>query len=306
MTTEIIIYYKYTFVKDPDALVAWHKEFCTPRGLKGRIIIANEGINGTLEGTPEAIAAYEAELKATPLADFTDLWFKHSPGTGDAFPKLSVRHRKEIVSLGLPADKDIDPNKVTGKHISAEELKRWFEQGEQFEIIDMRNTYELEVGQFRGTTNPNTESFRDLPKVIDNLKHLKDKKVLTVCTYGVRCEKASGFLKANGFNDVYQLHGGIGTYMKKYPGQEFEGSLYVFDGRLIENFTDAYKKIGACTFCKSPCERFINCANDYCHRHMIVCENCSAERNGFCDNCRTKSIFSNVKTFLSGLFLSHK
>lgn len=301
MTHEIIIYYKYTPVKDPDAVVAWHKSFCPPRGLKGRIIVAHEGINGTLEGTTEAIAEYESGLKARPEADFSDLWFKHSPGTGHAFPRLQCRHRKEIVSLGLSPERDIDPNKLTGTHISAEELKSWYERGEQFEIIDMRNTYELEVGRFKGTTDPNTESFHDLPKVMKDLEHLKDKKVLTVCTYGVRCEKASGFLKANGFSDVYQLHGGIGTYMKKYPGQEFEGSLYVFDSRITENTTDNYKKIGKCTFCATPCERFINCKNDRCHKHMIVCEPCDTERDGYCDNCRKKGFLGSVKDFLTAL-----
>lgn len=294
MTTEIIIFYKYTSVNNPGALVAWHKKFCGERGMRGRVIIATEGINATLEGTTDAIQAYEDALRQTPYADFSDLWFKHSPGTGDAFPKLQVRHRKEIVTLRLPEGQDVDPNTLTGTHISAEELKGWFERGEQFEIIDMRNTYELEVGKFKGTTDPHTQSFYELPKVIDKLAHLKDKKVLTVCTYGVRCEKASGYLKQQGFNDVYQLHGGIGTYMKKYPGQDFEGSLYVFDKRLTENFAESYPVIGKCTFCKNPCERFINCANDRCHLHMIVCQSCGKERDGLCNTCKYGKLYSTL------------
>ena len=119
--------------------------------------------------------------------------------------------------------------------------------------------------------------FRDLPKVLDSLDHLKDKTILTVCTGGVRCEKASGFLVSHGFNDVYQLYGGIVTYMEKYPGEDFLGSLYVFDNRLVMGFNmdDPDREIiGRCVVCQRPSEHFINCKDGFCHRHFIVCEYC--------------------------------
>jgi UPF0176 protein len=157
----------------------------------------------------------EEDGSATSHGNFSDLWFKHSPGTGNAFPKLKVKVRKEIVTLGLGEEGDIDPNEITGTHLKPEELKQWIDNGEDVTIIDMRNDYEYKVGHFAGSINPKLDNFRDLAVTLPKLEHLKDKKVLTVCTYGVRCEKASGFLKSKGFNDVYQLDGGIGSYMKK-------------------------------------------------------------------------------------------
>ena len=284
---EIIIYYKYTKVADPAGFVKWHKDVCTKLGLLGRVLIAEEGINGTLEGTPENLAEYERLMHAQDgtqgtFGDFADLWFKHSPGTGSAFPKLKVKVRKEIVTLGV-SNEDIDPNKITGVHITPEELKEWIARGDDFEIIDMRNDYEYAVGHFRNSINPNLENFRDLQKVAPTLSAYKEKKVLAVCTYGVRCEKATGLLKKEGFKDVYQLKGGIGTYMKAYPGEDFLGSLFVFDDRMTERFTEKYEVVGKCGVCTSSSEHFTNCSFPECHKKMIVCEPCiQKEKNIWC------------------------
>lgn len=291
---EIIIYYKYTKVADPAGFVKWHKEVCSGLGLLGRVLIAQEGINGTLEGTPESLLEYERLMHAQDGAqgtfgDFADLWFKHSPGTGSAFPKLKVKVRKEIVTLGV-SNEDIDPNKATGVHITPEELKTWIMNGEDFEIIDMRNDYEYAVGHFKNSINPNLENFRDLQKVVPTLSAHKDKKVLAVCTYGVRCEKATGLLKKEGFKDVYQLKGGIGTYMKAYPGEDFLGSLFVFDDRMTERFTDQYEVVGQCRICALLSEHFTNCGIPECHKKIIVCEACiQKETNIWCSAvCKQK------------------
>lgn len=280
---EIIIFYKYTPVSDPALLRDKIRGWCEQLAIRGRILIASEGINGTAEGTSSAIAQLEEHIHAEDgregsCADLSDVWFKHSPGTGSAFPKLKVKVRPEIVTLGLGREGDIDPNVVTGTHLSPEELKKWIEQKEDFEIIDMRNDYEFKVGHFRGSINPKLENFRDLRTVAPELEPLKKKKVLTVCTYGVRCEKASGYLKEQGFEDVYQLDGGIGTYMKAYPGEDFLGSLYVFDGRILERFTDEYEVVGSCERCDEPSESYTNCAYDECHKKMIVCERCQSDQ----------------------------
>lgn len=290
-TFEIIIFYKYTPVADPAGFVAWQRATCEELGLKGRILIAKEGINGTVEGTMVAIAEYERRMLAQDgsegtFGDFSDVWFKSSPGLGSAFPKLKVKVRSEIVTTGLPASEDVDPNRMTGTHIRAEELKRWIEQGEEFEIIDMRNDYEYAVGHFKSSHNSRMENFRDLASIVPKFAALKEKKVLTVCTYGVRCEKASGYLKQQGFKDVYQLHGGIGTYMKTYPGQDFVGSLYVFDDRMTEQFTDSYEMVGQCFVCQVASERYGNCAWDDCHKQLILCVNCSAQKVWCSDVCQ--------------------
>lgn len=283
--TEIIIFYKYTRIADPAAFVTWQRNTCEELGLLGRILIAAEGINGTLEGSVEVIAEYEARMHARP--EFAGLWFKSSPGTGEAFKKLVVKLRSEIVATGLLKDQDIDPNVITGKHIDAAELKQWIANGEDFEIIDMRNDYEYAVGHFAGSKNSTMGNFRDLPTIAAKFEGLKKKKVLTVCTYGVRCEKASGFLKQEGFEDVYQLNGGIGTYMKQFPGEDFLGSLYVFDGRMTEQFTTKYMVIGECTSCSSKTERFGNCAWNDCHKQLLICFNCAKHSKGiWCtDDC---------------------
>lgn len=292
---EIIIFYKYTKIADPAGFMRWHKKVCAPLGLVGRVLIAPEGINGTLEGKPEEISAYEKLMHAQDggadtFGDFADVWFKHSPGTGNAFPKLKVKVRSEIVTLGL-GQEDLDPNQLTGVHITPSELKQWIERGEDFEIIDMRNDYEYKVGHFKGSINPNLENFRDLPKAAPLLAPYKEKKVLAVCTYGVRCEKATGYLKKEGFKDVYQLEGGIGTYMKAYPGEDFLGSLFVFDDRMTERFTDVYEVVGTCVVCGTKSEHFTNCAVPDCHKKLIGCAVCVDREEGiYCSEaCKTEA-----------------
>jgi UPF0176 protein len=145
----------------------------------------------------------------------------------------------------------------------------------------MRNAYEHKIGHFEGSILPPMDNFRDLPKFVKSIEHLKNKTVLTVCTGGVRCEKASGYLITQGFTDVYQLDNGIVAYMEKYPNENFLGKLYVFDRRVAMGFyTDDPKHVvvGRCEGCDAPCEQFVNCVNDNCHRHFIFCENCVAEK----------------------------
>jgi UPF0176 protein len=280
----IIIFYKYTPISDPVTFAELLRKLGLELELTGRILVASEGINGTVEGTAEHIEEFEACLhaqdgSAETFADFHDVWFKSSPGTGSAFKGLKVKVRNEIVTLGL-GEEDVDPNTTTGVHITPQTLKEWIENGEEFEIVDMRNEYEYKVGHFRNSINPGLENFRDLPGALPKLEHLKKKKVLTVCTYGVRCEKASGYLVDQGFEEVYQLNGGIGTYMKQYPGEDFLGSLYVFDGRILEQEAPEYEVVGVCETCGASTEHFTNCAFDSCHKKMLVCETCVVKNPG--------------------------
>ena len=304
----IILFYNYVRIEDPVALMHEQRALCEKLGLKGRIIIAHEGVNVTLEGATEATETYYAALIADPR--FADTHIKRSAGTGKAFPKLSVKVRKEIVSLGLSAKNDINPREVSGKYLSAEEFHELLNKKEKgtgkpdddFVVIDMRNDYEHRSGHFKGSILPPLHNFRDIPKVLPTLEHLKDKKIVTVCTGGVRCEKASGFLVKNGFKNVYQLHGGIVTYMEKYenaavsePAKNFIGSLYVFDDRVTMAFAEAGKGtgqrplVGTCELCAVPSEKYINCANNDCHRHFIVCDKCvsgDSSNNVLCSLCR--------------------
>ncbi len=286
MESRIILFYKYVRVADPELVRGIQEEICLRLGLKGRCIIAAEGINATYEGTKENIKKYILELEKDER--FKNIHFKLSAGTGNAFPKLSVKVRKEIVSLHLGTC-DINPNEITGIHLKPEELHEWIKSGREFYIVDMRNVYEHKVGHFENSILPPIENFRDLPKVVEQIKHLKNKTVLTVCTGGVRCEKASGFLVTQGFTDVYQLDGGIVSYMEKYPNEDFKGKLYVFDGRVTMGFyTDdaKHKIVGVCDACKEQSENYVNCANPVCHRHFIACFECLQKNEGkaFCPN----------------------
>ncbi len=284
MEYQIILFYKYVFIDDPETVKTKQMQICEDLGLTGRCIIAFEGINATFEGTQENIKEYVQELEKDKR--FQNIHFKYSAGTGYAFPKLSIKVRKEIVSLNLGTC-DIDPNQITGIHLQPEKLHEWIKSGREFYIVDMRNVYEHKVGHFENSIMPPIENFRDLPKVVEQIKHLKNKTVLTVCTGGVRCEKASGFLITQGFTDVYQLDGGIVSYMEKYPNENFQGKLYVFDKRITMGFyTDDknHKIVGKCDACAEESENYVNCANPVCHRHFIACEKCVKDAGGntFC------------------------
>jgi UPF0176 protein len=180
---QILLFYKYVHIDEPEVTRAWIFELCQKYNIKGRLIIAAEGINFTFEGKTADTEAFIVDMQKDPR--FHNIHFKRSVGTGEAFPKLSVKVREEIVTGNLGVC-DIDPNKVTGKHLPPKKLHEWIHNGKEFYIIDMRNEYEHKVGKFAGSITPALENFRDLPKIIESIAHLKDKTVVTVCTGGVR------------------------------------------------------------------------------------------------------------------------
>jgi UPF0176 protein len=280
------------------------------------LIVASEGLNITLEGKTEDTETFIKELEKDPSAGlgqasrFLNIHYKRSEGTGDAFPRLSVKVRPEIVSLHLGTC-DVDPNITTGVHLKPEELHKWIAEGREFYVVDMRNAYEHMVGKFAGSICPPMENFRDLPKLMKMIDHLKNKTVLTVCTGGVRCEKASGYLITQGFKDVYQLDGGIVSYMEKYPNEDFEGKLYVFDGRVAIGFyTDdpRHKIIGKCASCTSPSENIVDCREFGCNGQFILCDSCEnkqTEKRGHTHcvkNCKRvyRSLFRNFLKRIRG------
>ncbi|MDQ1299819.1 MAG: tRNA uridine(34) hydroxylase [Patescibacteria group bacterium] len=278
METQILLFYKYVTIEDPETLASWFRTRCSEHQLVGRILVAEEGLNGTVEGSIEDTERFAAELLED--ARFSDVKIKRSEGNGKAFPKLVVKVRNEIVGTQFPAS--VDPRVRTATHLAPEELRQWYEEGKDFVIVDMRNDYEFQSGHFKDSVNPGLENSRDLPKALPKLESLKDKTVLTVCTGGVRCEKMSALLLENGFSDVYQLDNGIHGYMEKYPGKDFVGGLYTFDDRKVMHFGGDREIVGRCHFCNSATEKYVNCANDFCHFHFLVCEGCSGSRSVFC------------------------
>ena len=295
---KIILFYKYANIENPATYMERERAVCNVLGLKGRIIIAEEGINGTLEGTIENIEKYKIHI----LNDkkFKNMNIKESVGNGEAFPRLSVKVKDEIVSTKLP--KHINPNRETGKYLQPIDLKRMYDDNEDFVIVDMRNDYELASGYFDKTINLNLENSRDLQKsdVLDKIRIHKNKKLVTVCTGGVRCEKMSAYLLDQGFENVYQLHNGMHGFMEKYPGEHFKGTLYTFDNRKVMDFGGDREIIGRCFSCNNATERYENCSNPICHKHFLVCENCVNkydENDFYCkDECKEKHIMNRETT----------
>jgi UPF0176 protein len=264
-------------VPQPDFEVLQHKLVCAGIGLKGRIIIASEGINGTVAGTSAQLKQYTSYMNSHPV--FGDIVFKRTAAAKVPFGKLIVKLRPEIVTLGKQVDL-----KNSAEYLSPEKLHKMFEQKTKMVIIDMRNSYEHEVGHFEGSLDPGTDKFYELPQKLSTLSKYKSHKVITVCTGGIRCEKASALLKEEGFEDVSQLEGGIVKYLEKYPNGYFKGKNFVFDERMVTNTdTQSGKNIlSKCVHCQKPCDRYLDCTRADCHKLYISCANCEKSHSGQC------------------------
>lgn len=281
----VIAYYYYTNIPDAEELVPKHLAFCKEIGIRGRIYIAQEGINGTISGTVEACETYMNHLKNDPR--FSGIEFKIDEHHEHAFNRIHVRLKQEIVHSGLRNPKEIDPTVETGKHLSGKEFEVLKEQ-EDVVIIDVRSNYETRLGRFKNSVTLDIETFREFPNKVAELEQFKDKKVVTVCTGGIKCEKASAYLMKQGFKDVYQLHNGIIGYAKETGGKDFDGSLYVFDGRVSVPVNQVNPTaIASCKKCGTATFRNLNCANVECNEQFNMCEACSAEMEGACsDACK--------------------
>lgn len=266
---QVLLYYKYTTIDDPETFAKEHLAACKEMELKGRILVATEGINGTVSGTVEATNNYMAYMANDER--FHDMVFKIDAADSHAFKKMHVRPRTEIVSLSL--ENDVNPLEVTGTYLEPAEFREAL-LDEDTVILDARNDYEFDIGHFRGAVRPDIQNFRELPGWIeDNREQLADKKIVTYCTGGIRCEKFSGWLKTAGFDDVSQLHGGIATYGKneETQGELWDGQMYVFDERIAVPINQVNPTIvGKDYFDGTPCERYINCANPYCNKQILA------------------------------------
>jgi UPF0176 protein len=275
---KIILYYKFAPISDPDAVRLWQKNLCQRLSLKGRIIISKHGINGTLGGDMDNLKEYVKETKTFP--SFKGTLFKWSEGAGDDFPKLSVKVRDEIVTFKAVDEIKVDENGIVGggKHLSPQAVNDLVEKhGDEVVFFDGRNAYEAAVGKFKDAVIPDVDTTRDFKEELNDPKYdeLKKKKVITYCTGGIRCEVLSVLMKNRGFEDVYQIDGGIVKYGEKYGDNGYwDGSLYVFDKRMGTKFSDKAKDIGECIHCKGKTSNFENCANKSCNKLILICQKC--------------------------------
>lgn len=276
---KVILYYGFAPIADPNAVRLWQRDMCELLNLKGRIIISEHGINGTLGGPISSLKTYIAKTREFP--GFKKIDFKWSAGCANDFPRLSVKARDEIVSFGAPGELKVDEKGVVGGgvHLRPEEVNALVAaRGDEVVFFDGRNAFEAKIGKFKNAIVPQVETTRDFVAEFESGKydHLKDKPIVTYCTGGIRCEVLSSVMKNRGFEEVYQIQGGIVRYAEEFGNDGlWEGSLYIFDKRMNQEFGDETKVIGECDHCASPTSKFYNCANLRCRKLILLCETCS-------------------------------
>lgn len=276
---KILLYYKFTPIKDPVALKLWQKTLADSLGLRGRILISAQGLNGTVGGEIDELKKYVKATKEFP--GFKDIVFKWSDGSREHFPRMSVKVRRELVGFqNSDSEFVVDDNGVVGggKHIKPRQVHELVEQyGDDVVFFDGRNAHEAAIGKFKNAVVPNTNTSRDFIAELESDKYddIKNKKVVTYCTGGIRCEVISAMMMKRGFTDVYQIDGGIVKYGESYGDDGlWEGSLRVFDDRMTVNFSDHSAVIGECTHCQTKTSNYENCAFANCNDLVLICETC--------------------------------
>ena len=229
MSYIIVTFYKFATIAELETQKARILAFCRENQLKGTIILAKEGINGTIAGSKKAIADTLSYLRTIP--GLADLEYKESISQELPFARLKVKIKSEIVTLGLP---EVNPTQQVGTYVAPQDWNQIISDPEVM-VIDTRNDYEVGIGSFEKAQNPNTESFREFPEyVAKNLDPARHPKVAMFCTGGIRCEKASSYMLSQGFKEVYHLQGGILKYLENVPAEEsmWTGECFVFDERV--------------------------------------------------------------------------
>lgn len=276
---KILLYYQFTPIKDPAAVRLWQKTLTESLNLQGRILISEHGMNGTVGGEIDDLKKYIKETKT--YDGFKNVMFKWSDGGREDFPRLSVKVRRELVGFKNSDDEfDVDENGVIGGgvHLKPKQVHELVEKyGDEVVFFDGRNAHEAKIGRFKNAVVPNTNTSRDFIAELESDKYddIKGKKVVTYCTGGIRCEVISAMMKKRGFDEVYQMDGGIVKYGEAYGDDGlWEGSLRVFDNRMTVDFSDHTAVIGECTHCQGKTSNFENCAFANCNDLVLICEVC--------------------------------
>ena len=279
MEYKVLAYYSIVKIDDPQAEVARHKEFFSTRDFKCRIYISEQGINGQASGRADHADEYMAWMASN--SHFKEMPFKVHSSHEHAFPKTTVKYRKQLVAV----DCEVDFSNV-GDHVSPEEWKKMLEKRtDETIVLDVRNDYEWKIGRFEGSELPELETFREFPAYAKKLKEERDPKTTSVmmyCTGGIRCEFFSALMKKEGFEKVYQLDGGVINYGLKEGGEHWEGKLFVFDDRLAVPLAEDAAPISGCTHCGTPNDVYFNCANMDCNELFLCCPDCVKAHKGCC------------------------
>ena len=271
---KILLFYRFTPLADPEAVRLWQRDLCESLNLRGRIILSPDGINATVGGELADVKKYLR--KTREFAPFRDLDVKWSEGTGDDFPRLSVKVRDELVSFGAPGELQVDESGVVGggQHLTPEQLHELVAT-KDVTFFDGRNRIEAAIGRFQDAVVPDVDTTREFVAELESGKydHLKDQPIVTYCTGGIRCEVLSSLMRSRGFGEVYQLDGGIVRYGETFGDAGlWQGSLYVFDQRMSVPFTPDAAVISTCTVCTAPSTRIENCRDLSCREQFVVCD----------------------------------
>jgi UPF0176 protein len=268
MTLFCSAFYKFVGIADPAGLRPSLLAACLDRGIKGSILLAHEGINGTISGAAESLSGFFLWLRQDPR--FADLEIKQSPAGAHPFGRMKVRLKREIVTFGVP---EANPAGAVGTYVAPEDWNRLIESPDVI-VIDTRNDYEVKTGTFKGAIDPGTRSFGQFPAFVrDHLDPARHKRVAAFCTGGIRCEKATSYLLQQGFKEVYHLKGGILSYLETIPEEEslWEGECFVFDERVALRHGVGPGSHGLCRSCGAP----VALARSGGPEGAISCEACS-------------------------------
>lgn len=280
----VLAYYNFVRLPDPHEEVLRHKEFCSSRDITARLYISEEGINGQMSASEEAGKEYMEWMGQHP--QFKNTIFKLHRHYEHAFPRLTIKYRKQLVAL----DRQVDMAK-TGERLSPKEWKERLETEEDRILIDVRNEYEWRVGRFAGADLPKCETFREFCEYADHLKGKiqPETSVMMYCTGGIRCEVYSAYLKELGIEKVYQLDGGIINYGLQEGSKYWEGKLFVFDDRLTVPISEEEAPVvGQCHHCGQASDHYYNCANMDCNCLFLCCSACLEKFQGCCQSsCQT-------------------
>jgi UPF0176 protein len=268
-------FYKFVTIADPAGLRPSLLSACFDRGIKGLILLAHEGINGTISGDAESLSDFFFWLRQDPR--FADLETRESPAGTHPFGRMKVRLKREIVALGAL---EADPARGVGTYVAPEDWNALIQSPDVI-VIDTRNVYEFKTGTFKGAIDPKTRSFRQFPAFVHaHLDPARHKRVAAFCTGGIRCEKATSYLIQQGFEEVYHLKGGILKYLETVPEEEslWEGECFVFDERVTLQHGLRPGSHGICGHCGAPVALTGRRQSDTAA--PIACENCSAADGG--------------------------
>jgi UPF0176 protein len=278
---KVLLFYHYKKLDNVERIYDLHIDFLKNKDINGRIVIAKEGINGTISGNfgnCEKYKMFLEDILHNPKLDYKDDICK-----GHLFQKLSIKIKNEIIRMGVECDTTIQ----TGIHLTPEQWLKYMKEEDTI-ILDMRSNYEHKLGKFKNAVTFDINSMYEFPDIFKTHKlfktvDIKDKNIITYCTGGIKCEKASTFFLNQGFKNVYQLEGGIIRYSKEMGGNDFEGKCYVFDDRIgIDVNTLNPSIISYCYVCGILSDIMVNCINNLCNRHTTICESCYSKFDSCC------------------------